>query len=309
MKNFGIILTFILIGFQLSAQPSERRTSKQEYVEQWADVAVQSMVTHGIPASITLAQGILESAYGNSTLAKYANNHFGIKCHNWDGKGFYKDDDKKDECFRRYNSADESFEDHALFLKKSRYASLFDLKITDYKSWAKGLKKAGYATNPKYADLLIQIIEDNELYKYDKMKSIDKIEPVINQSVVEEQSIAVYKWHVVKEHFNSIKFVEVKPGDTVYKIAKEFGMNMWQIYKYNDFAPEQDVLEVGSYVYLQPKKVKSKKNRKTFIVNQANTALRTVSQLEGIKLKKLEKRNLEYSTDQVLSIGAKITLR
>src|SRR5690606_5613977 len=116
--------TFILIGFQLSAQPSERRTSKQEYVEQWADVAVQSMVTHGIPASITLAQGILESAYGNSTLAKYANNHFGIKCHNWDGKGFYKDDDKKDECFRRYNSADESFEDHALFLKKSRYASL-----------------------------------------------------------------------------------------------------------------------------------------------------------------------------------------
>ena len=127
------------------------------------------MHKHKIPASITLAQACLESNDGNSTLARKANNHFGIKCHNgWKGKGFKHDDDQKGECFRRYKNAEDSFVDHSYFLiSGSRYNSLFDLKITDYKAWAHGLKAAGYATNPKYAQLLIDIIEEYKLYRYD----------------------------------------------------------------------------------------------------------------------------------------------
>lgn len=124
------------------------------------------MVTHGIPASITLAQGILESRDGNSRLAKEGNNHFGIKCHSdWEGKRIYEDDDQRNECFREYRNARESFDDHSDFLKKKRYSSLFELDITDFKGWAKGLKECGYATSPEYAKLLIRIIEENDLQR------------------------------------------------------------------------------------------------------------------------------------------------
>ena len=149
--------------------------TRQEYIEKYKDDAISEMHRSGVPASITLAQGILESGDGNSKMARVAKNHFGIKCHSdWKGKTFIQDDDTKNECFRKYKSVLDSYKDHSDFLKRRRYAALFELKITDYKSWAKGLKKAGYATNPKYPQLLIGIIEANELYQYDSKKSKKK---------------------------------------------------------------------------------------------------------------------------------------
>ena len=150
---------------QLQAQ----NLTRQQYINKYKDVAIKQMHKHKIPASIILAQACLESGDGNSTLARKANNHFGIKCHNgWKGKGYKHDDDAKGECFRKYNDPIDSFTDHSYFLiSGSRYNSLFDLPITDYKAWAHGLKAAGYATNPKYAKLLIDIIEEYKLYKYD----------------------------------------------------------------------------------------------------------------------------------------------
>ena len=155
---------------------SAQKMSRQEYIEKYKDIAIREMDKTGIPASITLAQGCLESGNGNSELAQKAKNHFGIKCHSsWKGEGFYMDDDAKDECFRVYKDPEESYKDHSEFLVNgSRYDFLFELKPTDYKGWAHGLKKAGYATNPKYPDLLIKIIEDEELNLLDEKKSRSK---------------------------------------------------------------------------------------------------------------------------------------
>ena len=163
MEN-RLVLFLLLFSFQLSAQ----NMTRNEYIDKYKDEAIYQMKKYKIPASITLAQGILESGDGNSELAKKSNNHFGIKCHSdWKGERVYHDDDKKDECFRKYNTVRDSYDDHSEFLLRPRYAALFEYVLTDYKSWAKGLKKAGYATNPNYAKLLIKIIEENELHKLD----------------------------------------------------------------------------------------------------------------------------------------------
>ena len=150
------LLLFALLPLSLFAQ----RITPEEYIQTYKDIAIREMKTHKIPASITLAQGLLESGAGNSALAREAKNHFGIKCHKgWEGDTYYMDDDEKNECFRKYKNPEESFKDHSEFLcGRSRYAALFDLDITDYEGWAKGLKAAGYATNPKYAQLLIDRI-------------------------------------------------------------------------------------------------------------------------------------------------------
>ncbi len=142
------------------------------YIEAFKGVAIEEMNAYGIPASITLAQGILESGSGNSSLAKYANNHFGIKCtSDWRGKAYYKDDDQANDCFRVYKDARESYKDHSEFLKRKRYSFLFELDKNDYKNWAIGLRTAGYATNPKYPDMLISTIEKYKLYQYDQPES------------------------------------------------------------------------------------------------------------------------------------------
>lgn len=153
---------------------STDNSPQEAYIRKYADIAVSEMYRSGVPASITLAQGLLESRYGQSALASKGNNHFGIKCHDWTGKKMYYDDDKKGECFRVYSNAEESFKDHSDFLRyRDRYKSLFDNRITDYKSWAYGLKKAGYATDPTYPAKLIKLIEDYHLYDYDKMRPGD----------------------------------------------------------------------------------------------------------------------------------------
>ena len=164
-KKISLLLLFLFAAIGVSAQ----QLTREQYINKYKNIAVKQMQKHKIPASITLAQGCLESGDGNSALARNANNHFGIKCHDgWKGRTFRQDDDERNECFRKYDNAVDSYTDHSYFLtSRPRYNSLFDLKITDYKGWAHGLKAAGYATNPKYAQLLINIIEEYKLYKYD----------------------------------------------------------------------------------------------------------------------------------------------
>lgn len=292
---------FILLGLSmtLALSATEKRLSRGEYITKWKDEALRQMVEHKIPASITLAQGIVESGNGNSELARKANNHFGIKCHSdWKGKRSYHDDDAKGECFRKYPSAEESFHDHSEFLKKKRYASLFDLNITDYKGWAKGLKKCGYATSPKYAKMLIDIIEQNNLDKYDKeglrmMKGKQPIpEPKEDEHVVlanddELPGVDLTLARHVKLSDNNIKFILAESGDTYESIAKDLDLMPWQIWKYNDLAKSSSP-QAGQKLYIQPKRARCK--TKTHTVQDGET-MWEISQKYGVKMKKIYKRN------------------
>lgn len=253
-----ISILLLVVSFELLAQPAERRITRSEYIEKYKEDAIKEMHHSGVPASITLAQGILESGDGNSPLALYANNHFGIKCHSaWQGETFIMDDDEKNECFRKYPTAYESFKDHSEFLtSRSRYAALFQLKITDYEGWAKGLKAAGYATNPKYADLLIALIEKHELNKYDNYAKVPS--KTIEKNKSSSQLAANHNKRVVKLH-NKIKYTVVNKGDDAKSIAQDFDMNIRQILNYNDLN-KNDKLNEGDVVYLQPKKIKPLKN-------------------------------------------------
>ena len=168
MNRLKVCLVSLLVT--VSAMAVQRGTPQEQYIGRYARLAVEEMYRSGVPASITLAQGLLESRYGLSELAVRGNNHFGIKCHNWRGKTIYHDDDRRGECFRKYESAEESFRDHSDFLRyRDRYKFLFDLQVTDYKGWAYGLKKAGYATDPSYPAKLIRLIEEYELHYYDRL--------------------------------------------------------------------------------------------------------------------------------------------
>lgn len=175
MKNRIMLtaaLAFVMSMLISAVVPS--KSPQDDYIRKYAPVAVREMYRSGVPASITLAQGLLESRYGQSELAVKGNNHFGIKCHDWTGKKMYHDDDRRGECFRVYGTADESFSDHSDFLRyRDRYKSLFNNDVTDYKAWAHGLKKAGYATDPAYPSKLIKLIEDYHLDKYDTMRPED----------------------------------------------------------------------------------------------------------------------------------------
>src|SRR5258705_3363489 len=245
MKN-GIILTSLLFcqsvfAQTVSAQPDKYRMTQRDYIDKYKNDAVKDMLKTGVPASITLAQGLFESESGNSDLAREANNHFGIKCHNeWTGETFHKDDDEKNECFRKYNSVLESFDDHSNFLRtRDRYAFLFALDITDYKGWARGLKKAGYATNPEYAQKLIKIIEDFQLHELEKgMQNLPLTASAKNDSpeslhrnnvnrIVSEKPVA--KEHLHSE--NDVPYILAKEGDSYFSIANEHNMRLWQSLK------------------------------------------------------------------------------
>ena len=281
----------IAIGLVISTNSAYgQEISRKEYIEKYSSLAVKQMHQYKIPASITLAQGILESNNGNSRLATKANNHFGIKCHGWEGKKIFADDDKKNECFRNYKNVLESFVDHSLFLNKySRYEFLFDYKITDYKSWAKGLKKAGYATNNKYPELLIKIIEENKLYQFDS-KKIDK------NLISGKRNIYM--------HPNKIKYVISQNQETYETIAKNLNIKLKQILKYND-DNNKLVLNVGTKVFIQPKRNRSK--QRIHVVNNGED-LRTISQTYGIKMKSLKKRN-QLILKKSLNNGDKLRLR
>ncbi|MEQ6125222.1 glucosaminidase domain-containing protein [Pseudotenacibaculum sp. MALMAid0570] len=198
------------------------------YIRKYAPLAVMEMHEYKIPASITLAQGILESGNGRSQLASKSNNHFGIKCHTgWKGGRVYHDDDEKGECFRKYKYVESSYKDHSKFLSsRKRYAGLFKLRRTDYKGWARGLKKAGYATDRKYPKKLIKIIEDYKLYEFDKFSKKDLRR---GKRVVKEDKKPEKK----KKVKNSVKYYEVKKGDTLYSISKKFGTTVEVLKKLN----------------------------------------------------------------------------
>ena len=259
--------------------------SPEQYINNFKEEAIKEMLMYNIPASITLAQGMLESSMGNSDLAMYANNHFGIKCHNtWDGPTFIKDDDEKDECFRKYPSVFDSYTDHSLFLKSGpRYTSLFELKRTDYKAWARGLKEVGYATDPKYPQRLLYLIEKYKLYNYDKIDELPNIKASITEKNLAPK--AIQSREILRSHF--IKYIIVKAGDSYSKIALDTDKDLWQLYKYNDLKPE-DMLVIGQKIYLQPKR---RKAIEPFHIVKKGDTMKSVSQLYGIRLRSLYKKN------------------
>ena len=265
------------------AQPSERKNTPEDYIAKFKEEAIAQMQTHKIPASITLAQGMLESGNGNSALAVYANNHFGIKCHNdWSGDKFFADDDAKDECFRKYSSVFESYNDHSSFLSKNgRYSFLFDLKRDDYRGWAYGLKKAGYATHKSYAELLIDLIEKHKLYEFDKLTDI----PVIASNRQEKTTAKMELRTVIK--FNRSRFIIAKNGDSFMKIAQDFNLEVEDILKYNDF-DSKTKLKTGEKIYIVKKR---RKGIEPVHVVQRGETMHSISQLHGIRLHWLYKRN------------------
>lgn len=289
--------------------------TRQQYINKYKDLAVREMKRVGIPASITLAQALLESGNGNSKLAVKGNNHFGIKCHSsWKGKTIRIDDDKRNECFRKYKSVYDSYMDHSNFLTKGRrYAFLFDYKTTDYKKWAKGLKKAGYATSRTYATRLIQIIEDYKLYRFDSDKYkneelvAEKNTPVKRHKKLKltKEDYAVQLGRVIKEN-NRVKYIVAKKGDSYAKLTEEFQLLRFELYKYND-VKKGAKLKVGQMVYLQPKRSKAEKGQDYHIVAKKET-LHSISQKYAVKMKKLLKRN-QMREGQKLKIGTKIKLR
>lgn len=287
--------------------------SAKDYIALWSDEAVHQMIEHGIPASITLAQGLLESGNGNSRLAKEANNHFGIKCHNdWTGDKIFEDDETNNECFRKYKSAKESFEDHSSFLKRKRYESLFTLKPDDYKGWAHGLKECGYATNPKYPQLLINLIEQYALHELDKegirlLKNRSHYPRTNSNSAKkndDQKVITLSTGRVISLSQNRIKFILAKALDTPESLAKELDMASWQIKKYNDVGSDHSFKE-GDIVYLQPKRNKGREA--VYIVKKGDT-LRSISQTTGVKLSKIFKRNA-LSESSIITVGQKIKLK
>lgn len=302
-----IIFLFWQIPLSLISQPVARNQAYTGYIEKYRDIAVRKMHEYKIPASITLAQGLLESGIGNSELAVNANNHFGIKCHKeWTGMTYTMDDDAKDECFRKYASAEESFNDHSLFLtSRPRYAGLFSLDIRDYKGWAHGLKSAGYATNPRYAEILIRIIEENELYLYDSapagpyMADKDKREKKESQPSIPAHSPGI-QLSPSKVEFdeiaegnravyinNGVKLTFARAGDDVHIIAKDFGIHGFQLLRYNELG-KHEIIQEGQAIYITPKKRKVPSKRHTVADGES---MRDIAQFFGIRLQSLYKLN------------------
>ena len=323
-KHILILTVSCCFVFKLNAQT--RQTPKQ-YKEKFDQDAVAEMIKSGVPASITLAQGMLESDYGNSALAKKARNHFGIKCHSsWTGGKYYMDDDAKDECFRVYATVYESYVDHSDFLHRNRrYVFLFDLKQTDYKGWAKGLKKAGYATNPKYPDLLIRLIEENELYKYDKMSKGDLKSlgasskgttgnpdvssgnsTVKNDNKTLPNSGSKGGSNQISLSKNNIKFVKSQAGDTPDALAKRYNMGRWQICRYNGLKKKTKI-PTGTIIYLQPKRLWFHGDEKYYTVKKGDN-LWKISQMYGVKLGSLRRKN-KLEKGAVIKVGQKIKLK
>lgn len=267
-----------------------------QYIAKYAGMAVKEMKRSGVPASITLSQGMLESGNGNSYLAKDGNNHFGIKCHTWTGQKIYADDDAKGECFRKYDSVEESYKDHSDFLRNnSRYHFLFELKITDYEGWCKGLKQAGYATSPTYAESLIKLIEKYKLYEYDSgnAKPIDNDKPDKrpdrnNNQTQDNFNINPYLNEVLTN--NNVEYIIVKDSLSLRDLSLQLDLMNWQLAKYNDL--DKDALLVkGQNIYIKPKRNKADKEHATHTVKEGET-IRSISQDYAVKTSKIYKYNL-----------------
>jgi LysM repeat protein len=287
MKNATIAILFLFIlTARAIAQPVPTndfpfKITVDEYIDKYWQIAVEEMYRSRIPASITLAQGIIESGNGNSRLALVGNNHFGIKCKkDWKGDTLRHDDDAPQECFRKYNSAHESYKDHSDFLKKgARYAFLFDLDIHDYKGWAHGLKKAGYATNPRYAEILIGVIERNNLHRFDHMKPGEKQ----MEQIAEQKKETIQQEQQKGFMINGVQAMVVAPGESYASIALANDMRVWQVYKYNDLAKDAQI-KTGDTLYLKPKNYKGAVAEHIVFGNET---MHIISQRYAIKLSRL----------------------
>ena len=303
LKHFLVILLLVLATpFAASAQ--YRNADYDAYIEKYAPVAIEQMQRYHIPASITLAQGLLESAAGKSYLAKNGNNHFGIKCHDWQGRKQYRDDDATNECFRSYNSARESYEDHSKFLQKPRYARLFTYSQTDYKSWAHGLKACGYATSPTYAQSLISIIERYQLYAYDN--GTNKNANSGNKKKKTPDNIPEKNYEIL--YNNGLPYVVAQSGDTYKTIAWNLDKSCRKLAKYN----ERDVdsqLYPGEKVYLKKKAKKADKRYKGMVyVVKPGDSMYGIAQHFGIRLKYLYKMN-DLTPDMPIRIDQRLRVR
>lgn len=317
MKKRVLVIFVLFFSLALCLRVSgqdERKITPYEYINTYKEIAVEKRIEFGIPASITLAQGFLESGFGNSPLAMNANNHFGIKCHvGWTGGRYYHDDDEPNECFRKYESAETSYHDHSVFLTtRSRYNFLFDYDATEYESWAHGLRQAGYATNPRYGYRLIDIIHRYHLYKFDTM-SLEEVRrytigaedasPAVVSSPPEVSAAAAatadqsqpasppadhfrYNSLEVSLH-NRIKFVVAREGDTPASIADELELWEWQIERYNELEGDRKI-SAGDTVYLQPKR---RRGSQEYHHAKAGESMYEISQRYGIRLNQLYRRN------------------
>lgn len=279
LTQFLLFVVSVSLFGNIEAQ--NRNRLYMQYIDTYKDLAVSHQKKYKIPASITLAQGLLESGAGTGTLARKSNNHFGIKCHNkWVGARVYHDDDAKGECFRKYGHPKESYEDHSLFLTRNmRYAQLFELRSTDYKGWARGLQRCGYATDKAYASKLIQIIELYDLYQYDRRGRTSQDIPQLPKGYTPHQ---VYR-------SSGLYYVEARPGDNLKNIGKEFGLSVKKLCSYNEI-PKDYPLDQGMVIYLEKKNKKADKDYKRHVVS-AGESMHDISQMYGIRIKHLYKMN------------------
>lgn len=280
MKQILAILVLSLLPGVLFASSRQNQTYLN-YIKKYSSIAVNQQKKYKIPASIILAQGLLESGAGQSRLAKQGNNHFGIKCHDWKGRKMYHDDDRKGECFRSYTSVQQSFDDHSVFLAhRSRYQSLFKLRTTDYKGWAHGLKSCGYATDRAYAQKLIKIIEDYDLYTYDKM-----------QSSKPSSGKGLPDWYKPQTVFknNGLHYVIVRQGDNYDLLGDDLDISTRKIKKYNEL-PKNYELRIGDIIYLEGKKRKAESQFKFHMVKPGES-MHIIAQKYGMNLKNLYNLN------------------
>ena len=315
-----ILLSILFAVLPLLAVAADDPTV--EYIRKYSDLAVSEMKRTGVPASITLAQGILESNSGQSKLAVKGNNHFGIKCHNdWNGRKMRLDDDARRECFRVYRKVEDSYRDHSDFLRyRDRYKSLFDLPKDDYKGWARGLKKAGYATDPAYANKLIALIEKYELYRFDRKTRVERkppreveapreipVEPVpenVERNYDENVSVNL---RLSFYEVNGVRVIYSIQGETYASIASANGLFLKEILKFNDLV-EAEPLEPGTVVYLGRKKTQAAKEVTKYVVDHEGETLRDIAQRYGVRLASLEKMNPELA-GRALEEGDTVKLR
>jgi hypothetical protein len=323
MKMVRLITTCFFLLFAGLNTFGQQNESVRQYIEQYKDLAIAEMQRTGVPAAIKLAQGIHESSAGNSRLATKANNHFGIKCKaDWQGPSISHDDDARGECFRKYISAQDSYKDHSNFLKKSsRYASLFELDATDYEGWAYGLKKAGYATNPRYPQVIIKLIEDYNLQDYTMIalgKKEEEVEYIVNNSgeatntpvtavqkpITPEIIFEQPKYPEGVFKINETKVLFAKAGTSWLSIAQQHNIALAQLFDFNDIA-ESEVTEKDQLIYLMRKR---RTGNNDFHTVQPGETLYDIAQQQAIRLEALLEYNF-LTYDMQPAIGEKLSLR
>ena len=295
-----IFCLLFFIATLAEAATQRKIPSYEKYIKTYSALAIEQQKKYKIPASITLAQGLLESGAGQSDLARRSNNHFGIKCHSdWRGGRVYHDDDLRGECFRKYKRVEDSYEDHSKFLKRSRYDRLFQLKITDYKGWARGLQKCGYATDRAYANKLIKVIEDYQLYRYDTGK--------VHKLTRQEKKKLKYptvKYTIYRTY--GLLYVYAKENDSFDQIAQNLDFPVKDLKKFNE-VPEDFPLQKGDIVYIEKKKKKADKPNYDHVV-QVGESMHSIAQKYGIQIKSLYKMN-KKDKDYVPEEGDVLKLR